>query len=149
MGSLPLLLISSVLLFVSGGLTGSVVADDGASSDAQTATMTVEGEPGPAGPPGDEGAPGDEGQPGDPGARGRPGATVTGPAGATVEGPPGPRGRRGPEGDRGPRGFRGARGPQGPQGADGGMVCPGGAPPEERTVNTPGGQETWLVCVVG
>ena len=43
----------------------------------------------------------------------------------------------------GPRGPRGLRGPPGPPG----MECPAGFAGEIVTVNTPGGQETWFVCV--
>ena len=46
----------------------------------------------------------------------------------------------GPPGRRGPRGFRGAEGPAG-------MECPAGFGGETVEVNTPGGQETWFVCV--
>ena len=76
------------------------------TSDGQSRTFHVKGDPGPQGPQGPKGAQGTRGPAGPQGATGLPG-------------PQGPQGPQGSQGQKGDRGATGAQGPQGPAGAKG------------------------------
>lgn len=99
---------------------------------------------GPAGPAGETGPAGPPGAPGKDGSGERGPAGPAGKDGAT--GSPGPRGATGNTGATGARGPVGPRGPQGPAGSGGG--CPTGTTAMQITVNSPGGQQRIVACVV-
>jgi hypothetical protein len=94
--ALAILLITSIVLGLVGGLTSSFLA----------MKPGPQGEQGPQGPQGDQGPQGEQGEQGIPGE--------TGP-----EGPQGPAGEQGETGATGPAGPQGTQGPQGVQGIPG------------------------------
>lgn len=76
--------------------------------------------------------------------------TVTETITIEVEGPRGPRGFDGPKGEKGDKGDTGDTGPQGPPGPSSSAECAAaGGSFQLVEINTPGGQMTMLVCVVG
>jgi len=125
--SLPVMVLSAGLNFITVDLTGNDAAADvlftiecPCEVCMNQLTIGAVGPTGPQGPQGKQGPAGPTGPTGPKGAPGQPGAD--GPAGPT--GPAGPPGPTGPTGPTGPAGSKGSKGDGGGDGGDGGPPPP-------------------------